>query len=233
MALEPRPEREARDEVRWLLNSAIAAIPYAGGSVNEILNRLLRPSIEKRHEAWLDELADAVSALIEQVGGLDESTLAANELFVSGVVQASRISLGTALDEKRNMLRNGLMQLAKGDLTDDFLTQRYLAFVEELMPEHFVVLEYATNPRLHHTDWGVNDSGTPLYLLSTAPLGFDRKLNDLVLSDLRTRRLIVDDDLGTVGRGANALRPFSTVLGLGLIEFVMKPSLPEKVQGSD
>ena len=218
--LPERPERAASDEARVIFNAATAAIPFVGGSLNEVLHRVLKPGIDKRHDEWLDEIAAAVNGLISQVGDLSEGALADNELFVSGVVQASRIALGTQVAEKRQMLRSAVINLASGDMTDDFLAHRFLAFVEELMPEHFALLSYATNPARHHPNWRTTDAATPWHLMARAELPFDRNLNRLLVEDLTSKHLIVRSGLDEVAKGAEAVRPFSTKLGAMLIDFV-------------
>lgn len=222
-----KPKRTIRDEARWVSDMAIAGLPRVGGPLRIFLNRVLQPNIDKRTEAWLEQLAHYVQELIDQVGDLDESKLAENDLFVSGVIQASGIAQGTAQVDKIRMLHSAVMNIACGQYSDDFLTHRFLSFIEELTPEHFAVLSYSTKPRAWHPNRDSREHATPLGLLDQARFDFDRNLIPLLLADLAAKSLVNLDVMEIVANGDQLMQPFSTNLGLELIKFVYNSSTPD------
>lgn len=218
--LPVKPQRAFRDHARTVGNAAIAGIPVVGGSALALIDGILRPSYQKRLDAWLEQLGDVARELEVTPGFLDEVAVKENELFVSAVATATQIALGTHLEAKLGMLKRALVRVATDDATDDFLVMRYLAFVEELAPEHVSLLSYATDPSLWHKGWAESDAATPRALIDRAGLPVDANLIELLLADLLTRRLVRCDDLHTTALGEMATRPFSTRLGQGFVHFV-------------
>lgn len=111
---ERYPEPGVTNETRALVKSGLAAIPAIGGALSELIDLVISPSLARRRDDWLRELANALEALEARVEGFRLENLAGNEAFVSATIQATRIAVGTHQREKREMLRNTLLQVASG-----------------------------------------------------------------------------------------------------------------------
>lgn len=218
--LPDRPTPTVRDRARTVGDATVAAVPVVGGPALVLIEGVLRPSYQKRLDAWMERLGEVVKELQQRVGGLDEANLAQNDVFVTAVTQATQIALGTGLNAKLDMLKAALLSVATGSMSDDFLATRYLRFVEELAPRHVTLLSYATDPPAWHPTWRSTDAATPRSLIDSAGLSLEPGLVDLLLADLAARSLVTLDDLGTVARGQMALRPFSTELGAEFVSFI-------------
>lgn len=216
---KPRPN--VRDRARTVGEAAIAAVPVAGGPLVVLLEGLVRPSYDKRLDEWLEHLAEVVRELESRALGASKIS-EADEVFVSAVVKATQVALGTHVKEKLTLLRRALVHLGSEFDGDDFLAIRYLGFIDELAPEHVQVLSYAVAPMDWHQNWGENDSATPRALLGRAHLSVRRELLDLLLADLAARYLIRPDEISLTARGSVAVRPFATSLGRGFIEFIQE-----------
>jgi hypothetical protein len=221
-ALPDKPRPEVRDHIRTVGDAMVAAIPVAGGPAQILIEGLLRPSYSKRLDEWLNTVADVIRALERRVGDIDSHPLEEDELFVSAVMRATQIALGTHLEAKIELLKCALISIATREVQDDFIALRCLSFVDELAPEHFVLLQYCANPAewLDPTGTQKGRACTPRSLIGSAPLPLDDSLVDLLLFDLSSRRLIEVGGLGTAVLGNAASEPFTTELGELLLGFV-------------
>lgn len=220
---EPYPEPKLRDHLRVGADAAIAAVPL-GGSVVTLLDAVIAPSLAKRRDSWLRLLGERLDRLEERADGFSVEDLADDELFVSAVMEASRIAVGTELEEKLTMLANCLERLAMPDRDiGDFLAMRFLAFVDELRPEHFLVLRYAADPRGWYEAHDVPKprlfTGPRRSLLNEAGLPVAGDELDIVLRDLADRGL-APDGWGPMVHEANLWDALATDLGRQLLDFV-------------
>lgn len=215
---EPYPTPSLRDAPRVITDIALAAIPDVGGSLQTFFHAVVEPGIEKRRRLWLNQLALAVARLEAELGDLEQ--LSERDDFLTAVRVASEIALGTHLEEKHEKLRNGICRVGVDKDSDSFMSIRLLRLLDELDPEHTMVLQYSSSPRDSHPTWGADDFGTPIYLLERASLVERSDVLEIVLSDLERKRLIDTARLERSERGAGALEPFATELGVTFLRFI-------------
>lgn len=167
----------------------VAAVPFVGGPLQTLIGAVLTPSIDKRRDQWLQEVDLLLRRIQGVLGSLDR--LRDDDLFVTAVVEATRIALGTHLEEKIELLRNSLLNLALDPERDDFMAMRLLRFVEELSPEHFVYLEWACDPDAYRLRVPPARPLTPhvRYELFEEDLGLSAQVLRIVYSDLESRGL--------------------------------------------
>jgi len=123
---ERYPQPTEADNAQAIARAGIAAIPVIGGTIDEILSLVLAPAVARRRDEWLKELADALDQVEKKVEGFKVEELAKNEAFVSATIQATVIAVGTHQREKREYLRNALLNIAKGITSDDIKQQFFL-----------------------------------------------------------------------------------------------------------
>lgn len=145
---ERYPQPEAADKAFSIAKAVLSAIPVVGGPASELLELVLLPSIVRRRDEWLRDLADVVERLEKEFEGFKAEKLAGDEAFVSATVQATRIAVATHQKEKREMLRNALFKVASGKGPTDDLQQVYFRAIEEFSPSHVRILKaFWTGPR--------------------------------------------------------------------------------------
>jgi hypothetical protein len=229
--LEPYPTKNLADYARTGAEAAVAAIPIVGGPLEVLVDAVLTPSLDRRRERWMHKLAELVERLSERVEGFDVASLAGDEAFVSAVIDASRIAVTTHLDDKLEMLRNCLEHMALEDPRDDFLDAQFLRFVDEMEPEHFVVLQYLTNPRAWFDTKGISApdlyQGSPMFIMGAARLPVGGGVLEIVLRNLSDRGLANTQSLQTMMTAQGAWQPLATSLGERLLDFVSSSSLTD------
>lgn len=221
--LDEFPEPGLRDAVRVGADASIAAVPLVGGSLQILLQSTVVPSLEKRRNAWLRELGVLVSELNDKVDDFDISSLIDNDMFVTALVEASRIAAGTHLEEKLTILKNCLAHLAIDQSSTDFLSMLFFRFVDELQPEHFVILKYFAAPRAWFDAKEIEKpslmSASAMHLAKLANLPLSDDELELALRDLGDRGLLEAESLRGMSTQTGMWAPKSTELGNQLLRF--------------
>jgi hypothetical protein len=222
--LEPYPETGFRDYARAGADAGIAAIPVIGGSLQVLAESVIAPSLTKRRDTWFRKLHELMSELHAKVDGFDPESLAGDEVFVTAVSDASRIAMGTHLEEKLDLLKNCLAHMAVDEGRDDFLDLQLFRFVDELTPEHVVVLQYLNNPgawfdakRIERPSLAM---GSPSHLMNAAGMPVTGVALEIVLRNLNDRGLANTQSLKTTMTADGAWQSLTTELGRDLLEFV-------------
>ncbi len=219
------PEAEAPDVVHGAAKVALSAIPFLGSPINELFSMVVTPSLERRRDDWLKEVAGVVDRL--QANGLKVESLVGNEIFVSAVIQTARIAIGTHRQEKRDMLRNALLNVALGRGPQEDLQEVFLAAVDALSPLHMKVLRFLWTGLAELTKAGIWDPlrshslgnyGTAIGGLYPEMKGQDNLLLYL-MTDLKNRGFSI------VSRPADAFpqSPGVTNMGIEFLNFVLVP----------
>jgi hypothetical protein len=139
------PKKSAGDLVHAVTKAGLSAIPVVGGPAVELFQLVLQPPLEKRREAWMARVGDAIAKL--EADGLQLESLRENEEFVSVVMQASQIAIRTHQEEKLEMLRNAVVNVATGQTTDEALHTMFLNFVDAFTGWHVSILRLFQSPR--------------------------------------------------------------------------------------
>jgi hypothetical protein len=121
------------------------ALTVLGGPLPELLSLILTPALARRRDVWFKEFADAFDELSAKIEGVKVENLADNEAFVSATIQASRIAIGTHQAEKREMLRNALLNVAVGGGPQEDLQEIFIAAIESLSPTLMKVLRFLSS----------------------------------------------------------------------------------------
>lgn len=222
--IEPYPQAGLRDYAREGMEAGIAAIPIVGGTLEVLVASVITPSLAKRRERWIQKLAELVSELQAKVDGFDVTSLIGDEVFVTAVVDASRIAMGTHLDEKLNYLKHCLAHMAIDDDRDDFMDLQLIRFVELLSPEHFLILQYLASPAAWFDAKQIERpdlyAGSPGHLMDAAKLPVNGPSLEIVLRDLSSYALANTQPIRTVMTGNGAWQGLITELGRLLLNFV-------------
>ncbi len=193
---ERYPQPSDADAVHAAARGLISLIPLVGSPIDELLSLVLAPSVSRRRDDWLKELADVVEETKRRMDGFKIEDLAQNEAFVSATIQATRIAAGTHKEEKRKILRNALLNIALGTGPDEDTQQIFLNIVDAFTASHVRVLDVLwRGPGLiaGKTLWdqnrvpiNVRNYGTAIELLVPELKG-QGTLAEYILTDLRSR----------------------------------------------
>jgi hypothetical protein len=134
------PQRQTADYVRGLTKAGLSLIPCVGSPAAEIFDMLLVPPLSKRRDEWLQDLYNDLRKLEERVEGFRIENLVGNEIFVSATVQASQIAIRTHQAEKRQALRNALINIVLGRSLDEETQFFFLGLVDAFTVTHLEVL---------------------------------------------------------------------------------------------
>jgi hypothetical protein len=138
---ERYPQPGEADAVHAATRGLVSLIPGAGGAIDELLSLVLAPSVSRRRDEWLKELADVVEEMKARIDDFKIEDLAQNEAFVSATIHATRIAAGTHKEEKRKILRNALLNIALGTGPDEDTQQIFLNVVDAFTASHVRVLD--------------------------------------------------------------------------------------------
>jgi len=192
---ERLPQPDAKDMALGVTRAALTAIPIVGGSVTELMSLVITPSVGRRRDEWLRGLADGLDALEAKVDGFAVENLVGNEVFVSAVIEASKTAIATHKEEKREALRNALLNVALGRTPDEDQQQIFLRYIEELTIWHIKFLVYFRDPQAALNERGIKNNlmaGGASHLFEDCypELSGKRTLYDQIAVDLDSRGLI-------------------------------------------
>lgn len=222
---ERYPEPTEADKVYGGARAGLAAIPVVGGPITELLSLVLAPAVTRRRDEWLKELADAVDQLESKIDEFSVAKLIENEAFVSATIQASVIAVGTHQKEKREYLKNALLNIAQGVTSDEVKQQFFLNAIETFTPAHVKALNVIWHNGNSKIPWEQN-SVPIMQRTYEAAIGIvapevkgQTSLIGAILADLRNRGLstLAGPDL------AFPQKRTITPLGIEFLNFVLSP----------
>jgi hypothetical protein len=192
---ERYPEPSQSDVALGATRAALAAIPIVGGSVTELMSLVITPSVVRRRDQWLKDLADGLDQLEAKIDDFQVSDLQDNEAFVSAVIEASKTAVATHKREKHEALRNALLNIALLRTPDEDQQQIFLRYIEELTAWHIKFLALFENPPRLLATRGIRNNyyiGAGSQVLEDVypELAGKRELYDQIAADLDARGLI-------------------------------------------
>lgn len=240
---ERYPQPTEADIVVGTARAALAAIPFVGGSITEILSMVLAPAVTRRRDEWFRELAVALDQLEAKVEGFKVENLIDNEIFISATIQATRAAASTHQAEKREALRNAVLNTALGQTPEEDQILMFLRYVEELTSWHVRFLQLFQAPVEVLTSKGVQFNsmggvasgsrrfnytmGGPSVVLELAypELQGRREFYDQIAGDLRSRGLLNSpgDFLHTTMSANGMLSKRTTATADAFLGFIKSP----------
>ena len=105
-------KKNSADVAREVGRAVVSLVPAAGGPLQVVFENFFASPLERRKEAWLQRLADAVKEVEARVTELTPEKLAKNEAFVTVAMHASQIALRNHQEAKIEALRNAVLNAA-------------------------------------------------------------------------------------------------------------------------
>ncbi|GAA4740612.1 hypothetical protein GCM10023328_22240 [Modestobacter marinus] len=233
--LAPPPDKSTgREVVEGVVEAAASVVPLVGGPVGVALAMTMGWAYNKRMQAWLQDVAEAITELQDTIEGWPPfQDLAEDEVFVDAVVHASRAAQATHQDEKLNALRNGVLNSLGPDAPDVDEQARFFRLVDQLTPSHLRLLTFLDDPGAFFDAAGVARPnllmGGRSSLLSQLPdfAGRPDGWVDLLTRDLSDAALTNMGGLNTISTGDSLWRSATSPLGGRFLRFI---STPEALQ---
>jgi hypothetical protein len=222
------PPKSGGSDIGYAVAKAgLGSIPVAGAAAAELLGLIVTPPLEKRRTQWMEEVGDALRQLESKMGVVIEK-LRDNEQFVDAAIEATQIALRTSNAEKKEALRNALLNSALPNPPEETVQKMFFSFIDTLAVWHIKLLGLFDNPphfiERYHLQFKVS-MGSMSQLLETAfpELRGRRNLYDLIWKDLYSRGLVNTDGLHTTMTGGGIVAQRTTELGKGFIAFIKNP----------
>jgi hypothetical protein len=141
------PPKRGAGDIGYAIARAGLSV-FAGAPAAELLQLLFSPPLERRRDAWMKEVGQALQEL-EKNRGVKLEGLQANEAFVTVVLQATQTALRNHQREKIEALRNAVINSAVGINIEEDLQLQFIRYVEELTPSHFTLLNFLADNEEH------------------------------------------------------------------------------------
>lgn len=138
------PKSTGADAVHLAAKVALSAIPYVGGPAAELFAAIVHPPLQKRLEQWREDIAAAIKKLQES-GRIEIGVLLRDEGFSTMVIQATVVALRNHHQEKREALRNAIVNATLSPQGASDLHLVFVRFVDELSPTHVRLLKTIKN----------------------------------------------------------------------------------------
>jgi len=139
------PKATVGDHGHMVVRSVLGGIPFAGQAAVELFQTVVEPPLQKRRYEWMEEIAKALQQLEEQQKCVVEE-LKDDDSFIDTVLQASSAAMRTSQREKREALRNAVLNSALPHPPDDSHQQIFIDFVNAFSPLHLQLLVFLDDP---------------------------------------------------------------------------------------
>ena len=229
MARKKVPQATVADHAHSTGRAIVGSIPGVGAAAAELFNTVIQPPLELRRNKWLDEIAESLDKLEKTVESFEIKSLVSNEQFVSAILHASQAALRTHQNEKREALRNAVLNVALEIFIDDDLQMIFLQMIDTLTPWHLRILKYFRDPEKHFQA----SASTRKQLLAGAPanaleqafpeLQNRRGFYDQVVKDLYARGLVSIESLHVMMTPSGVYAARTTGTGNQFLDFVASP----------
>lgn len=232
MVLRKPPKDKDLIDAAHQIGRALASIsPVAPGPLQVLFENLLGPSLEKRRWAWAEELADAVNEIKAEMEDLTPEKLAANEVFITVILQATQIAMRNHQEEKLAALRNAVANSVRPNAPSDDEQLAFLRLVDSLTPWGIRLVMF-----LHDSGtWMVrNKIQHPIQLTASVGHVIEHAFPELrrqgefygqIVRELQAAGLIIPGlFLNTTVSGRALYQRQTTARGLAFIMYITEPS---------
>lgn len=222
------PQGDMRDIGYSAARAGLSLIPIVGGAAVELLQFVLQPSLEKRRMEWMKKVGEAITELQVKHGVVIEN-LQDNEVFIDTVIQATHIAYRNSQDEKREALRNAVINSGLPHSIEHSLQQMFLSWLDVFTIWHLKLLHLYQNPekweKENNRQFERPYAGGPDHVLESAypELKNRRDFYDQIWKDLFQKGLVNNDSLHIMMTGRGIFEKRTTDLGDKFLGFIAAP----------
>ena len=223
------PEATLKDRLHTLAKAGITSIPLVGAAASELFTVILASPLEKRRVEWMNDVAEHLKEL-EERGELNLEDLQENETFITTVMQASQAAIRNHQSEKREALRNAVLNAALPHAPEESIQQLFINQVDTFTVWHIRLLDLFKDPSAWFDRNGVTPpnfsfSSNFEQLLEAAwpELKNQNELLNVIVEELETKGLYAGGGLRTMMTGQGAFDKRTTKMGDSFLEFITTP----------
>jgi hypothetical protein len=218
------------EKVHRVVRAGLAAVPVVGGPLVEAFNALIEPPMSRRKTAWMIEVTEAINDLYSK-GIVTEEDLQENEKFFTTLVHASTIAVRNHQSEKREALKNAVINSALPDAPDDTIQQLFLNVIDSCTSWHLALLHLFQGPEKwarghNHTFPALLMGGLSHIIESAYPaLQGQEAIYRLVWQELFRDGLVNTDSVGGAMSSSGMMAKRTTDLGDKFLAFISQPNI--------
>lgn len=222
------PEATLEDQLHTLAKAGIASIPGVGAAASELFTVILTPPLEKRRVEWMNDVAERLKEL-EERGELNLEDLQGNETFITTVMQASQAAVRNHQSEKREALRNAVLNAALPHAPEESLQQYFVTLIDTFTVEHIRLLDFFKDPQIwfERNDVALprfSSAGLESVITSAWPELKNRyEFLNAVLEELKGKVFFVGGGLRITMTRHGLFEKRTTKMGDSFLEFITAP----------
>ncbi len=211
-----------------MVRAGLGLIPVAGSAAAELFKAVMTPPLDKRRNEWMDDVGQRLQRL-EKERDISLEDLKNNDEFIDAVMSASQAVLRTSQAEKKEALRNAVINTAIGQAPEESIQQMFINFISEFTPWHLKLLELFQDPQVwaeknNHQFPNYSGAGLSSIIENAFPqLDGQRSFYDQVAKDLHIRGLIVPDNLHITITGRGLMERKTTAAGNQFLKYIKDP----------
>jgi hypothetical protein len=224
------PTGSKGDVAQEIVKAAISAAPLVGGPAAEIFGMVIAPPLQRRQAAWMEEIAEGLKQLEGKVEGFKIENLKENEQFVSTVLAATQAAIRTHQQEKREALRNAVLNVAVGSGLDQDAEAIFLSLIDRYTAWHLRILRLFQNPLelgaakgQRPENYYIGGSRARLLEAYYPDMQGQRQFYDITVSDLHAQGLLAIQDLQTMVTAQGMFQKATTDWGDRFLAFITAP----------
>lgn len=223
------PEATRGDQLHTFAKAVIGSIPLLGAAASELFTLLLAPPLEKRRVEWMNDVADHLKEL-EERGDLNLEDLQDNETFITTVMQASQAAIRNHQSEKREALRNAVLNAALPHAPEESIQQIFINQVDTFTVWHIRLLDLFKDPQAWFErndvtlpDFSFSSSLEQLLVAAWPELQNRYDFLNVIVQELETKGLFSGGDLRTMMTAGGAFDKKTTEMGDSFLKFITAP----------
>lgn len=226
----PPKARSTGDVAIEVGRAIVSLVPVAGGPLQVAFENLFTSPLERRKQAWLEQLAEVLTEVEQRIEDLTPEKLASNDVFVTVVMQASQVALRNHQKAKLDALRNAVLNAALPNAPQEDEQLTFLRLIDQLAPWHLRVLAVLDNAELwmlrheiQNPGWSAGGASTVLEHCVPELRG-QREVYDQIVRDLQGDGLLGQGQfLHTTMTGSGMMESRTTGRGKRFIQFISAP----------
>ncbi|MER7007496.1 hypothetical protein ABT297_31250 [Dactylosporangium sp. NPDC000555] len=227
---KPPSKSTGREITEKAVEAGLNVVPLVGGPLGVAFAYAVSFTYNRRMTQWLEDLAEAVDELTDQVEGMDLESLAANDIFVDAVASATQAATRTHQALKIDALRNAVLNSALPGAPDSDTQLMFLRWIEDYTAAHLQILTLLNNPEAWYDQRGIPTkkdtiAGSRRQLVEEGIPEFasQREFTDVVVRDLSNAGLLRIDGLGGMVTGHGMYQAVTSELAAKFIAYITDP----------
>jgi hypothetical protein len=197
----------------------------------EIFGMVIAPPLQKRQAEWMEEVAHGLKQLEGRAEGFKIERLKDNEQFISIVLTATQTANRSHQQEKREALRNAVLNVAAGSGLEQDAEAIFLSLIDRFTAWHLRILRLFQSPLELSKAKGIRPESYDFVGGSRATLLEEyypdmrgqRQFYDVAVSDLHAQKMFGAPDLQAMITGRGMFQKVTTDWGDRFLKFITAP----------